>query len=136
MKILGFTGTRSTLTEIQLENLEAAIKEKAGWQGLHGDCVGADAIFDQLCNTHGIPTRCRPCTFINLRAYTCEPLAEPANPMARNRAIVADCVELFACPPNEVELKKGSGTWATIRYGKKAKKPVTIFFPSGRIEHV
>lgn len=135
--IIGFTGTRNTLTPVQLRNLIAGLmKLGEGWEGLHGDCIGADETFDKVCKELGLETSCRPCTFTNMRAYSTKAIAEPTNPMARNREIAADCDRLFACPPNEEELKKGSGTWATIRYGKKANKPVTIFYPSGLIEEV
>ena len=132
--IIGFTGTRNDLTEVQLRNIIAGLMELGeGWEGLHGDCVGADDVFDKCCKELGIVTKCRPCTFTNMRAYATEAIAEPVRPMERNRQIVADCDHLFACPPTEEEVKR-SGTWATIRFGRKANKPVTIFYPSGKIE--
>lgn len=133
--IIGFTGTRNALTGIQLRNLITGLMMLGeSWEGLHGDCIGADAAFDAACKELGMVTKCRPCNFDNMRAYCTEAIAEPTNPMARNRLIAADCDRLFACPPNEEELKKGSGTWATIRYGGKADKIVTVFYPSGKVD--
>ena len=100
---------------------------------MHGDCVGADEQFDKLCKKLGIRTVCRPCTFTNMRAFCTEAIAEPTNPMARNRAIVADCHYLLACPPTAQEIKRGSGTWATIRYGRKANKSTKIIYPDGSL---
>lgn len=137
MRILGFTGSRGGCTAAQLVTLENHISLLPDdWQGLHGDCVGADEQFDELCKQYGIATVCRPCTLSHLRAYAADPIAEPTNAMARNRAIAATCEWLFACPPTKEELKRGSGTWATIRYGKKNKKPVTIIYPDGSEEGI
>lgn len=135
--IIGFTGTRQGMTESQTSIVEGILKY---WQQrgvtievVHGDCVGADADFDHICAKLSIPRSIRPCTFMNMRAWTnlkgAQVKAEPERPMARNRAIVADADFMIACPPNTERIKKGSGTWATIGFTEKANKPLVIVYP-------
>lgn len=136
--VIGFTGTRNGMTRDQRIAVRLVLAEFDPSRiafGLHGDCVGADADFDALCRDFGIETRCRPCTFDGMRARTGAPeIAAPERPMARNRAIVADADMMIACPPNDEPIKSGSGTWATIGFAEKAKKPIVIVYPGGHVE--
>lgn len=137
--IVGFTGTRNGMTEAQVVEVAHLITKQCAANGrcvgLHGDCIGADANFHRLAEALGYDMQCRPCTFDSMRAHTgAREIAEPTNPMARNRAIAKQCDVLIGCPPNDTELKRGSGTWATIRYGVKYGKPVWVVYPDGRVE--
>lgn len=143
--VIGFTGTRNGMTSEQKEGVERLLTSycckygDSNLVGLHGDCVGADADFDALCRRGGyaFPVECRPCTFENMRARTAaKVIAPPMPPMERNRWIVRDSNVILACPPNDTEIKSGSGTWATIRFAKKEGKAVHIFFPNGSIDYV
>lgn len=143
MTVVGFTGTRSGCTPIQRAVLQQHIQGfvcrfgGVGLIGLHGDCIGADAEFDSVCRQHsmdGMSVECRPCTYENMRAQTgAREIAPPMPPMERNRWIVADADVMVACPPNKDEIKHGSGTWATIRFTRKAGKPLYIIFPDGAV---
>jgi hypothetical protein len=53
--------------------------------------------------------------------------------MKRNRAIVADSSVLIATPPNYERIKSGSGTWATIGFGERAKIDVRVVYPDGTL---
>ena len=87
-----------------------------------------------LCLSENIRTLCRPCTIENMRAHsTSQQIAEPVAPMQRNRDIVAQADTMLACPSNYTEIKRGSGTWATIKFSRRAKKPLYIIFPDGTI---
>lgn len=138
--VIGFTGTRRGMTQAQQDEvrdqmLTIDILCAGRAIGLHGDCVGADADFHVICADLDIDCLIRPCAFDNMRAHCDgEIIAEPTNPMARNREIAKQCDVLIGCPPNDTELKRGSGTWATIRYGVKYGKIVHIVYPDGRIE--
>lgn len=133
---IGFTGTRSGMTDMQKEVVTRIIKgflEELTLTGLHGDCVGADEDFHNICRKADFKVLQRPCTFVNLRANTdAVAISEPTNPMARNQEIVNDCTFLLACPPTQEELQR-SGTWATIRMGRRAKKQVIIVYPDGSV---
>lgn len=138
--IVGFTGTRNGMTPEQKQAVRVLLREfrTAGALddlAIHGDCIGADADFDTRARGIGWDVACRPCTYANMRAYTgAYEIAPPTSPMARNREIAKQCDVLIGCPPNDVELKRGSGTWATIRYGVKYGKPVHVVYPDGRVE--
>ena len=139
--VIGFTGTRSGMTPEQKVTVTRLLANvPIGSTGVHGDCIGADADFDAICTELNIKTSCRPCTFDNMRAHTgAEQIAPPKPPMQRNRDIVADVTQdgaLLACPPNYERLAKGSGTWATIGFGVRARKQVIIIFPDGTTREI
>lgn len=135
MKTVGFTGTRNGMSKEQhakvLEILES-LPELT--HAVHGDCIGADEDFHNICADLGLEINIRPCTFENMRA-NCDgtEVAEPKRPMQRNRDIVAGADIMLACPPNYTKIKSGSGTWATIGFAKRSKKPMYIIFPDGTI---
>jgi len=134
--IIGFTGRREGMDESQLKKIiqliEDVIEDYPGEivTGLHGDCVGADAEFHTICRELGLHVHQRPCTFESMRAYTdAEVIAEPKNPMSRNRDIVDDADIMLAAPPTQYEIKRGSGTWATIRYTRESYKELHVAYP-------
>jgi hypothetical protein len=99
----------------------------------HGCCIGADVQF------HGLVREiCGRSLFIAVfpstaktRAPTPEDsdhVADPKPPLKRNHDIVdcgSDC--LLATPKGLTE-ESISGTWAAIRYARKKKVPVEIFW--------
>ena len=125
------------MTPMQLEglaNLLEALKHRVDKPvvGLHGDCVGADACFDVICEQLCIPRMCYPCIISGMRAGTsAKQLLEPQHPLVRNRMIAAECSILIACPKESDEVVR-SGTWSTVRYARQAKKPVVIVRPDGK----
>ncbi len=52
-----------------------------------------------------------------------------SNDLARQRGLMVAAPKSFA-----EELR--SGTWATVRYARKQKKPVVIVFPDGSVQNV
>ena len=132
--IIGFTGTRNGMTEEQVNSVREVIKELCPSQGIHGDCLGADEDFNKLCLEAGAETSCLPCTLEGMRANCTKEIAEPKSPMQRNRDIVILAHAMIACPPNYTKIKRGSGTWATIGFTRRAKKPLYIVFPNGKIQ--
>ncbi len=135
--IVGFTGTREGMTDEQFARVQIFIEDlqkDLPLSGLHGDCVGADNDFHDICREAGMEVSKRPCRApMELRANTdAKPIASPMAPMKRNQLIVDDCEFLLACPPTEEELKR-SGTWATIRMGRRSGKQVIIVYPDGTL---
>ncbi|KKM09958.1 hypothetical protein LCGC14_1722330, partial [marine sediment metagenome] len=53
-------------------------------------------------------------------------IMEPAHPLARNKLMVARADFLIATPKTMKEVMRGSGTWATIRYARKADIPILL----------
>lgn len=136
--ILGFTGTREGMTNIQRNVVADWLRDKQPDEIHHGDCVGADSEFHDaaLLNINQpLEVIVHPANGLALRAFRRSGITkrhEPKPPLERNKDIVDACDELLAAPKTlESELR--SGTWSTIRYAQKAKKTVTIIGPDGSI---
>ena len=137
-KKISFTGTRDCLTKSQkIILLDEILYMKEHYSELiivHGDCIGADADIHDMAMSNELIIHKRPCNINSQRAFTEGGLiiAEPENPLDRNKKIVNESDELFACP-NGFEEKLRSGTWSTVRYARKKKIPITIIWPDGTI---
>lgn len=129
--IVGFTGTREGMTDLQKALLVNRLAGLCPDQFLHGDCIGADEEAHQLVRLHhpNCAIILHPPSYPEYRAY-CEADIEmpPQGFLARNRAIAMRCDELVAAPKQTVQELR-SGTWATIRYARKAGKPVHLLMP-------
>lgn len=135
MKI-GFTGSREGMTDAQKSSTIKFLCGVGATEGHHGDCVGGDADFHQICKDLRIPIVIHPPTEERLRAF-CESdeIREAKGYIERNRAIVNETHILVACPKeNHVpETVFGRGTWSTVRYAiNKGRRTYTIW-PSGDI---
>lgn len=135
MTTLGFTGTREGLTAVQNETLRYEVRRRPPDLFRHGDCIGADE------TAHGIVrvvTDARiighPPTKSVLRAYCeCDHLMPERPYLDRNKDIVNMSDEMIACPDGPEGQR--SGTWSTVRYAVRQRKPVTIIYPDGTMEY-
>lgn len=130
--ILGFTGTRKGLTLLQRCTLEDLVASLEVTEFHHGLCIGADAFAHELvrrlhpaAEIHG-----HACTLENQQApLKVDVLHVPKPPLERNRDIVAASRMMLATPgTNEEQLR--SGTWATVRYARRAEKPLFLILPT------
>lgn len=128
--ILGFTGSRWGMSHAQLAALAGVMTED--WEEVHhGDCVGADAECHALAEAVALRTVVHPPSDERLRAFCPgDVVLPPASYVVRDRAIVAACDVLVACPREAVAVPR-SGTWLTINLGRAAHRPVRIVFPDG-----
>ena len=131
---IGFTGTQHGMSEEQKTALAKTLVFLNG-EFHHGSCIGADE------EAHEIVRR-----FVDIRIIIHPPKNESKmakvtgdesriakDYLERNHDIVNETERLIACPKSETEELR-SGTWATVRYAIKMKKPVTIIYPSGLIQ--
>jgi hypothetical protein len=130
---IGFTGTRNKMSHEQFGELWDAIQTLRDTVGVemahHGDCVGADATFHEICVELKIPITIHPPIETNLRAWKeGKVLLEARTYLARNRTIVEASDQMFGVPYTTEETK--GGTWYTINYAKKCKVPVQIILPN------
>ena len=132
--IIGFTGTQRQITTQQFDQLVSEIEKLKPTEAHHGDCIGADSVFHDICLTLGIPIVIHPPIDKSKRA-NCKgtldgyPLILPARGyLERNRDIVDASDELIAVPGEKTE-KLRSGTWSTYRYAKKRGKPTHLITP-------
>ena len=138
--IIGFTGTQKGMSAYQMEQVKFKIKQlndsigsSTLWgnrftEAHHGDCIGADEQFHNICVELGIPVVIHPPENDSKRAF-CQSgtILAPKDYIARNHDIV-DAVEYMIATPFEFNEQLRSGTWATIRYAKKKKKSIITIF--------
>lgn len=134
--ILGFTGTREGMTQAQraaLPSVVSALPERI----IHGGARGADAELHAWLLMAGMapgsidvwPASLDRWSFYADTGAVVHPIAAP---LARDHIIAKNCDRLLATPRTMTEIIR-SGTWATIRYARKARKPITIVLPNGTI---
>lgn len=138
--MIGFTGTRAGMTPAQktavreiLSRTEIALTENSVG---HGDCVGADAEFDEIAKELEYQRNIYPSDIESMRAH-CElrgaiQVSEPEKPLIRNSRIVNDSSMIIATPKESTEVLR-SGTWATIRRARKAGCELYLVLPNGEI---
>lgn len=131
-RAIGFTGTQHRWTPEQGGRLSsvllAAFAAGAEWMN-NGDCLGSDARAAQNWTMFGGKLRLYPPDIDKKRAFLFATESMPPRPyLERNRNIVRDCAALIATPKEDFEELR-SGTWATIRYARKLKRPIIIVWP-------
>ncbi len=140
MKV-GFTGTRNGLTVAQMATLNFWLCSYPVLDEFHhGDCIGADddaaKMIENIARGEdpGPPIKVvvHPPTDDSLRAFNTwyDEMREAKPYLERNRDIVNECDVLVACPGEATEQLR-SGTWATVRAGRKAKKQIVVILPDG-----
>jgi len=139
-----FTGTRTGVTPEQhkaLSDLVLSVLYDID-EIRHGGAAGADTQFHSICIHHGVEERVHvyPSNLWGAKAalsrldgtlWTAHPAADP---ISRNHLIVALSDHLIAAPAGP-EITR-SGTWSTVRYARKVKRPITLVWPDGRRETV
>jgi hypothetical protein len=126
---VGFTGTRQGMSARQQSLLAQWLRCYRDEITLfeHGDCVGADeeahAIACDILGSNIIAIR--PPTNPVHRAW-CKggKIYPPEDYIFRNHRIVEDTECMIAAPSGPEKVR--SGTWATIRYARKTRKPVYL----------
>jgi hypothetical protein len=131
---IGFTGTSSGTTYAQRDVLRQLLDGiPRPLEAHHGDCIKADEDF-HACFGPGDRIVVHPPINSIMRAYCVGDLILPEDEyIARNHAIVDCADEIFATPKERDEVTR-SGTWATVRYAKKMRKPVTLIYPDGDVD--
>lgn len=138
--IIGFTGTRQGMTELQrlaITKLMMEARRDSDAQWLHhGGAQGADAqahwiwlSMDGRIHLHPGQDFSGDVVGAELTNWDRSSIAKPF--LIRNKDIVNACTLLIATPAQTVNIPRGSGTWATIRYARKIGRPTTILWPDG-----
>lgn len=131
--IIGFTGTRRGMTHEQRSIVMTLLKKAK--EAHHGDCIGADEQFHDLCRILSVPVVVHPPEDERLRAFCPNPARiEPPRPyLVRDRIIVDRCDLLIATPKEGYEPapQRGQGTWSTVRYARRSGQRFRVVWPEG-----
>lgn len=144
MTVVGFTGTRAPLAceqRVALAELLAQI-DGVGDDAIafrHGCCVGADgaavALVRRARNWRVVAhPPSNPYLMDRAALDMSHERLHPEDYLVRNRAIVAACTLLVACPKGPEEYH-GSGTWATVREARRKQKRCLVVWPNGDVTH-
>ena len=138
MKI-AFTGTTRGMTGWQMQRLHEALCERAKghWQFHHGGAPGADRQAHYLARELG-------CEDLHVWLPVGKTWAEEAGttvhhtrllPLRRNHLVIGGADVVIAAPYQRDEIRR-SGTWATVRYARKANITVVLLAPWPDTEEV
>ncbi|MCE9557115.1 MAG: hypothetical protein K8T91_27525 [Planctomycetes bacterium] len=139
---IGFTGSRKGLTDEQRVALSLELQEQAQkspdkeLEVHHGDAIGADAEFHEICQKLSIRVVLHPPVVQHERAH-CSDAADcrPAAHFSEQSESIVNSTELLIAAPNGwKEQLRGSGTWMTIRRARKAAKTIVLCYPDGTRE--
>lgn len=130
---IAFTGTRRRLSATQREKVIEVLKYFSGQclEVHHGDCVGADAEFDDIVVSLRTPEWpivrvIHPPTDLSRRALCGgEHILPERDYLKRHHDMVNVCSILIGCPFDHQEIIR-SRTWATIRYARMLHRVVIV----------
>ena len=127
------TGTRAGLSVRQREYLRRWLAEHGSkiTEFHHGDCFGVDVEVAWLVRQTLPDVRivAHPCDLEQRGFGPTDEVRKIKPPLVRNHDIVDEVDLLLAFPKQTVEQRRGSGTWATIRYAIKVGRTREIVFP-------
>ncbi len=128
---LGMTGNRFGLSNESKKVFLEFLNNNEIQEVHHGDCLGADKDFHDICNNKNIKIIIHPPNDDKMRAFCkSDNILQTKKFLDRNHDIVNNTDMLIAFPSTKEEILR-SGTWATIRYAKKKNKNIFIIFPDG-----
>jgi hypothetical protein len=130
---VGFTGTQVGMTAEQKgelrEGLSSLISRGRRVRFHEGDCIGADAEAAAIARELGCWIVSHPPSDPKKRAFfKADEERKPKPYLVRNGDIVTECSIVYAAPRNRVEQFRGSGTWTTVRYARRANRLLVMLF--------
>ncbi len=148
--VIGFTGTHVGMTTAQKESVKKLLwlqteRDNTSVLEFHmGDCIGADAQAADIAWSLDYSIVAHPPVNDRNRYYWQRPgfglvnqtyISLPPKPyITRDHDIVNASERMIATPAGIIEELR-SGTWATIRYARKKKVPLSIVWPDGTISY-
>jgi len=132
--MIGFTGNRFGLTDDHKYGIKTILDAYQNITVIHGDCVGADTEFHNLCIEYRnnnpnkqLNIHIYPPDDDKLRGFNNGDVIMPVKPyLKRNEDIVKKCDVLIACPIDKNKEVLRSGTWSTIRKARKLNKIIHL----------
>jgi hypothetical protein len=134
--IVGFTGSRKGMTGKQAAKVLEILIQLQPEEGHHGDCLGGDVQFHDLCRMAGVPVVIHPPEDPSYRAFCKGAIrVEPERPYLVRNKIIVDTVDILLAGPkenHEPSPQRGQGTWSTVRYARRAGRRMRIVWPERR----
>ena len=132
--MIGFTGNRFGLKENQKKGILNILDTYQNMTLYHGDCVGADTEFHNICVEYKKNNINKIINIIifppdndKLRGFNKGDIIMPPKPyLKRNEDIVKKCDILIACPIDKDKEILRSGTWSCIRKARKLNKTIYL----------
>jgi hypothetical protein len=138
--IVCFTGTRRGMTAVQIVVVERLMENLQVHVVHHGAAEGADRQMHHIAGAYGCHRELYPCTTEQARwAKSAAGETDVVHPednhgaIQRNHRMADKSGVIIATPYGFVEIPRGSGTWATIRYAWKIGKPCYVIYPTGEL---
>jgi hypothetical protein len=126
--IVGITGTEKGTSPYQADAVWTLLNFlRPDWLR-HGDCVGVDIQVAEMATYLGIGTIAHPACNIpeKYKAHHKSTIVMPEElPLVRDMDMAKSVSIMIACPEEQKEILR-SGTWATVRYARKARIPRII----------
>lgn len=130
---IGFTGNRHGLSVNQKEQIIMILDNYENVIVSHGDCVGSDTDFHNLCVDYrekcgkNIRIDIYPPNNPSMRGFNKGDVLMDEKPyLQRNSDIVKNSSVLIACPIDKNNEIMRSGTWSTIRKARKLGREIHI----------
>lgn len=130
---IGFTGNRYGLNQSQIEEIKKIIESHDNIIVSHGDCVGSDTEFHNICVSYkeqfnkNISIHIYPSFNPVMRAFNKgDVIMKEKQYLQRNLDIINNSDMLIACPVDKNVEEMRSGTWVTIRHAKKQGMTIHI----------
>jgi hypothetical protein len=137
MTVISFTGTRDGMTTSQAARVGLLLFKafEPGDEFHHGDCIGADDEAARIAKGIGYLVVAHPGSLEHARAHSPanDLELEPKHPLDRNDDLVLVATTHLIAAPKETREVLRSGTWATIRRGRKRGLVVPIVGPAGSL---
>jgi hypothetical protein len=135
---VGFTGTQKGMTDAQAATLKVALVSLAPGRFHHGGCIGSDAEADAIAYSLGYEMHLHPPIkrdkVANLWRDISKDTVYEAREYLDRDTDIAKAAQILIATPRETHEVMRSGTWATIRRGRKHSTFVVIIWPDGSWE--
>ena len=129
--IIGMSGNRYGISDQAKATFQEFLDKHEISMAHHGDCLGADKEFHKIMELNGILVTIHPPEKSALRAYCQSAKIMPVLPyLKRNHNIIDACEIFVAFPSGKTEVLR-SGTWSAIRYARRIKRSIYLFYPDG-----
>lgn len=132
---IGVTSTRNGMTEAQRVAVSQIVERSQAQVAHHGDCIGGDSNFHDICRRMGLWIVGHPPTNPKYRAWCdVDDLRSEKDYLVRDEDIVRESTWMIAAPKNNKWIPH-SGTWATVTITRRLEKPLALVFPGGTVQY-